>query len=187
MANRVCPVWMGYFLSCPLRKIFQNPKKILSPYVKEGMTVLDFGSAMGFFSLPLCEMVGLQGRVICVDIQQKMIESLRKRASKAGLLERIETRICTSNSFDLDDLEDKIDFVLASAVIHEVPEPAILFSKIYKIMKSTGKFLVIEPSGHVSGKNFDNTILNARKSGFIVVDRPIVRKSHAALLEKAGS
>jgi ubiquinone/menaquinone biosynthesis C-methylase UbiE len=187
MANRVCPVWVGYFLSCPLRKFFQNPKKILSPYVKEGMKVLDFGCAMGFFSLPLCQMVGPHGKVICVDIQQKMIESLRKRASKADLLERIETRICTSESFNLDDLEEEIDFVLASAVIHEVPEPDILFSKIYKVMKATGKFLVIEPSGHVSGKDFHKTILNAQNSGFILVDRPKIRKRHVALLEKAES
>ena len=186
MAERVCPFWKGYLLTCPLRKLFQNPKKILSPYVKEGMKVLDFGCAMGFFSLPLCEMVGLHGKVICVDIQQKMIESLRKRATKAGLLERIETRVCTSNSFNLDDLDEEIDFVLASAVIHEVPEPVLLFSKIYKIMKVTGKFLMIEPKKRVSGEEFDKTILIAQKNGFTVVDRPQISKSHVALLEQAG-
>lgn len=37
MAEQVCPVWIGYFLLSPLRKLFQNPNKILSPYVKDGM------------------------------------------------------------------------------------------------------------------------------------------------------
>ncbi|MBW1867352.1 MAG: methyltransferase type 11, partial [Deltaproteobacteria bacterium] len=41
MAEHVCPVWVGYLLASPLRKIFQNPDKILSDYVKEGMKVLD--------------------------------------------------------------------------------------------------------------------------------------------------
>ena len=49
MAEHVCPVWVGYLLASPVRKLFDNPEKVLAPYVKEGMTVLDVGSAMGFF------------------------------------------------------------------------------------------------------------------------------------------
>jgi len=51
MAEHRCPVWVGYFLASGLRKLLQNPVKILSPYVKRNMTVLDIGCAMGFFSL----------------------------------------------------------------------------------------------------------------------------------------
>jgi len=40
----VCPVWVGYLLASPLRKLLQNPDKILAPYVKPGMTVLDVGA-----------------------------------------------------------------------------------------------------------------------------------------------
>jgi 2-polyprenyl-3-methyl-5-hydroxy-6-metoxy-1,4-benzoquinol methylase len=76
MAKHVCPVWVGYLLSSPIRKLFQDPDKILGPYIKEGMTVLDFGCAMGFFSLPAARMVGSNGKVICIDIQKGMIEKL---------------------------------------------------------------------------------------------------------------
>lgn len=48
MAEHRCPAWAGYFLASRLRILLQNPYKILAPYVKPGMTVLDFGSAMGF-------------------------------------------------------------------------------------------------------------------------------------------
>jgi len=58
MAEKVCPVWVGYLLASPIRKLFQNPPKILSPYVENGMKVLDIGCVMGFFSLPLARMVG---------------------------------------------------------------------------------------------------------------------------------
>ena len=113
----------------------QNPKKILSPYVEEGMKVLDIGCAMGFFSLPLAEMVSPNGKVICVDIQAKMIESLGKRARKAGLSERIETHLCRGNSLGLDDLQGQIDFALASAVVHEVPNAADFFAEIHGTLK----------------------------------------------------
>ena len=65
--EHVCPVWVGYLLASPVRKLIQNPKKLLSPYVEEGMTVLDAGCAMGFFSLPMARMVGPNGKVICGD------------------------------------------------------------------------------------------------------------------------
>ncbi len=85
MSESVCPVWVGYFLASPVRKLFQNPEKMLAPYVKEGMRVLDIGCAMGFFSLPLAQMIGLNGKVICVDVQEKMIKSLEKRDTESRI------------------------------------------------------------------------------------------------------
>lgn len=84
MAHRVCPWWLGYWLACPLRQYRQDPSKILAPYVREGMTVLEPGPGMGFFTLELARLVGATGRVVAVDIQRKMID-LKRRAAKAGL------------------------------------------------------------------------------------------------------
>src|SRR5437868_8621484 len=109
MSERVCPVWVGYLLASPLRKFAPNPDKILSPYVKEGMTVLDIGSAMGFFSIPMAQMVGPEGKVICVDMQEKMLERLQKRAHKAGVADRIETRLCGQDTLRLQDVKGTAD------------------------------------------------------------------------------
>ena len=80
MPEKVCPVWIGHLLASPLRRLVQNPKKILEPYVRNGITVLDFGCAMGFFSLPLVHMVGSNGKVI--------IAKLRIGRSQVVLLEK---------------------------------------------------------------------------------------------------
>ena len=45
MAHRVCPWWLGYLLGAPLRRLMQDPRKVLAPYVREGMTVLEPGRA----------------------------------------------------------------------------------------------------------------------------------------------
>ena len=187
MAERVCPVWVGYLLASPVRKLFQNPEKILSPYVREGMKVLDIGCAMGFFSLPLAELVGSNGKVICVDVQQKMISSLEKRARKAGLSDRIETRVCDHDSLGLDDLKQEMDFALASAVIHEAPDSHRFFSEIYETIKPNGRFLVVEPKGHISEKDFRITLSVAEQSDFTVIESPQIARSRAVLLERSIS
>ena len=87
MAHRVCPWWIGYLLVSPIRKwLGQDPVEILSPYVREGMTVLEPGPGMGFFTIPLARLVGSSGRVIAVDMQPRMIQGLMRRAAKAKLL-----------------------------------------------------------------------------------------------------
>ena len=185
--HHVCPVWIGYLLSSPMRKLFQNPEKILSLYIKEDMKVLDVGCAMGFFSLPLAQMVGKGGKVICVDVQEKMIQSLKKRARKAGLFDRIETRICKGDSFSLEDVKEEVDFVLASAVVHEVPDVFNFFSEIYKAMKLSGRLLVLEPKMHVSETDFETTISIAQNNGFMIIGAPEIRSSRAILLQKASN
>jgi ubiquinone/menaquinone biosynthesis C-methylase UbiE len=184
MAEKVCPAWVGYLLSCPLRKLWENPRKILEPYIGRGMITLDVGCAMGFFSLPIARMVGRDGLVICVDMQEKMIRSLEKRARKAGLSGIVETLVCTQDSTGLDDYEGKIDFALASAVVHEVPDSSGFFSDIFATLKSDGKFLVIEPKGHVSEEDFNITVETAEKTGFSILDNPRISRSRSVLLGK---
>jgi ubiquinone/menaquinone biosynthesis C-methylase UbiE len=184
MAEHICPVWVGYLLASPLRKLFQNPRKILGPYVNKGMKVVDIGCAMGFFSLPLAEMVGPKGKVICVDIQERMIRSLEKRARKAGLSGRIKTLVCHDDSLGLDGIKEEIDFALACAVVHEVPDSTGFFSEIYKVLKPTGRLLVAEPNGRVSEEDFEKTVSIAEQNGFTVTDTPQINRSRAVLLQK---
>ena len=184
VAKHVCPVWVGYLLASPLRKLLQNPQKIFSPYVEEGMKVMDIGCAMGFFSLPLAQIVGSNGKVVCVDVQSKMIAALEKRAKKAGLSNKIETRLCHHNSLSMDDLKEEIDFAFAFAVVHEVPDASRFFYEIYATLKPTGRLLIAEPKGHVSNKDFEITISAAEQNGFKVIDRPQIARSRVVLLEK---
>ena len=162
----VCPVWIGHFLANPLRRRFQNPERILAPYISEGMTVLDVGCAMGFFSLPIAGAVGETGRVVCVDVQERMLELLKQRAEKEGIGNRIVRRKCNEKSLGIDDLEDQIDFALAFAMVHEVPEKKGFFEAIYRALKPGAVLMVSEPLFHVSGKAFAETVTLAEKAGF---------------------
>jgi len=162
----VCPPWLGYFLLSPLRKIVEHPEKMLGPLVREGMTVLEPGSGMGYFTLPLARMVGPTGRVVAVDIQPKMIAALTRRARKAGLAERIVARQSSPKGFGLGDLSGTVDVAVAIHVVHEIPGRLDFFSEMWAALKPAGKLLVVEPKGHVSRQAFAQTVEEATEAGF---------------------
>jgi SAM-dependent methyltransferase len=185
MAHRVCPWWLGYFLLNPLRRIGQDPRQILAPYVHEGMTVFEPGPGMGFFTLDLLRMVGNRGRVIAVDVQPKMLAKLKRRAAKAGLFDRLDARVASADSMGITDLQGSVDFTLAFAVVHEFPDSARFFAEAAEASKPGAELLFAEPKGHVKAADFESELRAADQAGFRVVDRPIIRRSQAAVLRKA--
>ena len=184
MAERVCPWWLGYLLASPVRRLFEKPEEVLAPHVKGGMTAMDVGCAMGYFSLPMAELVGPSGRVLCVDLQERMIRSLLKRASRAGLSDRIETRVCSASDLGVQDLEGKVDFALTFAVVHEVPDAAGLLGQIHDVLVPGGRLLIAEPRGHVPEEAFAGTVAAAEKAGLAVIDRPDIKRSRTVLMER---
>jgi SAM-dependent methyltransferase len=185
MAHRICPWWIGYFLASPLRKLRQDSHSILAPYVREGMVVLEPGPGMGFFTLELARLAGPGGRVIALDVQPRMLSALRRRARRAGLLERIETRQVSGETLGVGDLAGRADFALAFAMVHEVPDPSRFFADLAAALKPGAKVLLAEPSGHVSASQFDDTLATAARAGLVAERRPAIPSSHAAVLVKS--
>lgn len=188
MAQRVCPWWLGYFLASPIRRWIEirDPDAFLSTYVKPGMRVLEPGPGMGFFTIPLARLVGPAGRVFAVDIQPKMLQVLRNRAAKAGLQDRVETRLAPSNSLGVEELRGTVDFALLYAMVHEVPEPEALFREVAGALKAGGKLLFAEPAGHVDASHFAEEVEFARRAGFEEASHPEVAKNRAVLFSKRG-
>jgi len=184
MSKRVCPWWLGYFLASPVRRLLCDPGEIVGPYVHEGMTVLEPGPGMGFFTLELARRVGPSGRVIAVDIQPRMIEGLKRRMAKAGLLERVDARLASPDCMGLSDLAGAVDFTLAFAVVHEMPAAELFFAETARASKAGASLLLVEPGGHVRAPEFEAELQAAAQAGFVVASRPSVRRSHAALLKK---
>jgi ubiquinone/menaquinone biosynthesis C-methylase UbiE len=168
----------------PLRKLVEDPDQALGPFIREGMTVLEPGCGMGFFTLPLAGMVGSRGRVVAVDLQEKMLSVLRHRAKKAGLLDRIELRLAESSALGLKDLVSKVDFVAAIHMVHEVPDQTAFFSEVRETLKPEGKLLIIEPRGHVSQAQFEQTVNASERAGFRVEASSRRLRGRSALLDR---
>lgn len=184
MENHVCPVWIGYLLANPLRKIWQDPYKILPQYIKPNMNVLDIGCAMGFFTIPLAYLVGEKGKVICVDIQQKMLDKVEKKAIKKNVSDRVVLRLATNKSLNITSQKDQIDFAFAMAVVHEVSNKILFFKEVFEACRPKAKFMVAEPVGHVTKKEMAETVKLALEAGFTEHEKLSIRRTHAVLLKK---
>jgi ubiquinone/menaquinone biosynthesis C-methylase UbiE len=179
--NHVCPVERAGSLDLSIRRWFQNPQKILAPYITKGMKVLDFGCGPGFFTIDLAKMVGESGQVIAADLQEGMIDRLRKKIQGTDLQDRIILHKCDANRIGWSKT---VDFVLAFYILHEVPNQESFFNEIEKILKSKGEVLLVEPPFHVSKSAFEATIRKAQNAGFRLGERPKVLLSKTALLKK---
>ncbi len=179
--DAICPWWLAYTFDNPLRRILHKPDQMLGSYVREGMTVADIGCGMGYFSIAMAEMVGERGSVIAADIQQEMLDILRKRAEKRGVAERI--RLVKAQKDDIG-INVPVDFVLTFWMVHETGNIRRFLDQIGSILKKEGKLFIAEPRLHVSRAKFQETMQHAREAGFTVNEAPNVRISRSALLVK---
>lgn len=113
-----------------------------------------------------------------------MLEGLKRRLSKACFLERVNIRLVQPDSMGLAELAGSVDFRLAFALVHEMPSESSFFTELSRALKPGGSTLFAEPAGHVKAGSFQLRIPQCSQAGFILADRPSVRRSHAVLLKK---
>lgn len=145
------------------------------------MTVLDFGCGPGYFTIPMAEMVGVNGIVIATDLQDGMLQKLKEKIDGTTIADRITLHKCEAHQIGISE---NVDFILAFYVIHEVPEKEKLFAEFFTILKPGGKLFIVEPPFHVSKKALVETINKAETAGFTEVERPRIPFNKAVVLKK---
>ena len=179
MKTHICPWWLAFTFDNPLRKRIHPTDKILSPYLAAGMTAVDIGCGMGYFSIGMARLTGPNGRVISVDLQPEMLAGIVKRAQREGVSDIIQTRRCEPDDLGIDE---KIDFALAFWMAHETNNISKFFYQIKKVLGPEACLLITEPKFHVRRKNFEAELRTAHQAGFKVKERPTIAFSWAALL-----
>ena len=182
--NHVCGHQHSFALDNFLRKLVQSPHRILRPHLKNGDTAIDLGCGPGFFTLPMAELVGSSGTVIGVDLQQEMLARVKAKLAKVkdrSCLADVLLHQCSQVDLGLDD-SIRADFVLAYYMVHETPDQNSFFQQVKKIVKSTGRILIVEPPFHVSRKQFRKTLKCAEHADLAVIERPKRKGGLSALL-----
>jgi len=178
----VCPWWLIYSFDNPLRRLVQKPERILHELVRPGSRCLDVGCGFGYFTIPLAKLAGPSGSVTAVDLQEKMLAGLRRRAERDQLLSRIRVHRADTSGLHVDGV---FDFALAFWMLHEVPDQEAMLAEICGALKPGGKLLLAEPKVHVNAFSFHRTVACAETVGFKRDREPRISFSRSLVMVKA--
>ena len=107
--------------------------------LKKGEIVLDLGSGAGFDAFLALEKVGKSGKVIGVDITEKMVKKAKENAKKYGY-DNVEFKLGDIEDLPLED--NSIDVVISNCVINLAPNKDKVFSEAYRVLKKGGRMYV---------------------------------------------
>jgi ubiquinone/menaquinone biosynthesis C-methylase UbiE len=148
------PTYMGRTIAAPMswqgadwldradRNSVQRPEHVLDVLgVHEGQTVADVGCGSGYFTVHLARRVGPRGRVIATDLQQEMLDLLKKKLDTAKI-GNVTSRLTTPKDAKLEAGE--LDLVLLVDVYHEVASPPTTLAQIRRALAKDGRLALVE-------------------------------------------
>jgi arsenite methyltransferase len=107
--------------------------------IKEGMVVLDLGSGAGFDCFLAAKKVGASGKVIGVDMTEKMIKKATENAKKYRF-SNVEFRLGDIEELPVRDVS--VDVIISNCVINLAPDKSKVFNEAFRVLKKGGKMLV---------------------------------------------
>lgn len=148
--------------------------------IKEGIVVLDLGSGAGLDCFLASKKVGKTGKVIGVDMTEKMVRRARQNSKKYGY-GNVEFRPGDIEELPVDD--NSVDVVISNCVINLAPDKPRVFSEAYRVLKKGGKLLV---SDIVLLKELSERDRKDEKLIAGCVGGAVLRQDYLKMIEAAG-
>lgn len=137
------PHQMARVLDHPLRMSYRDPASTLGEFgIAAGATVLDLGCGSGTFTQEMARLVGAEGTVHAVDIQQPLLENAQARLTAAGVADRV--RFHCSGAYDLPLADQSVDLVVLVAVLGEIPDKMRALREVQRVLKPGGTLAISE-------------------------------------------
>lgn len=120
----------------PLLPIFRDPYKLLNAAgLKPGQKVLEVGCGPGFFTIPAAKIVGEEGLIYAIDVNQFAIRRVENKIAKEGL-RNVKPSLTNASNTGLPDSSIDLAFLFGLRYIAGGLEDVI--SEIYRILKPGG-------------------------------------------------
>lgn len=118
------------------RKFIQKPETVADRMkLESGMTVLEIGPGKGSYTKALAKKILPDGKVYAIDIQESVINRLRKTIEKEGIT-NIIPKIDDAYSLSFED--ESVDRVLLIACLPEIPKPIRALKEFKRVLKPNG-------------------------------------------------
>ena len=134
----------------PDRDRWQPPEAIMDALnIFEGAAVADLGAGGGWFTIHLARRVAPRGVVYAVDVQQPMLEAIRRRAQREDVSNIVRTVLGTTTD---PMLPNGIDAAIIVDAYHEIAcaakqiceEPVTLLKNVARSLKPQGRLGVVD-------------------------------------------
>lgn len=140
---RPMPHQFAKVLDHPLRMKYRDPVETLGPFgFAPGLAVLDLGCGTGTFTVEMARMVGEQGVVHAVDLQQPLIEQTRQRLAAADLAARV--RLHCSGAYQLPLADDSVDLAVMIATLPQIPNKLLALAELSRVLKPGARLAISE-------------------------------------------
>ena len=157
------------------RRTWQNPEVVLADAgIKAGDIFIDLACGFGFFALPAARMVGSQGIVCGLDIDEEALKELREKALRGGLR---NLRLTQAAAEDVVLCEECADVVFIGIALHDFNDPLKVLQNARRTLKKDGRLVNLDwkkertPFGPPVGIRFsqEEAVSVVEKAGFSVV------------------
>lgn len=179
-------------LEAPDRAAWQKPEQIMDALnIADGSRVADVGAGSGWFTIYLAQRVQQKGLVYAEDVQQQMLEAIRRRVQREGL-RNVEVRLGTNTSPNLPAAA--LDAVLAVDTYPEVDvdDRVTFLRNLAASLKPAGRLGIVNykpgrggpgpDEGRVDSKSVEN---DAHTAGLRVVAREDLPYQYLLVLSRA--
>jgi len=129
----------------PDREATEQPEKVLDALdIREGSTVADVGAGVGYFTWRLAKRVGPRGKVIAVEVQQRMLDLMAEDLQRRGIT---NVEMVLGGVRDPRLPEGSVDLALLVDVYHEFSEPEAMMTGVRRSLKPDGRLVLVEYRG----------------------------------------
>ena len=137
------PGFLTQLIDNPIRRKFiQKPILIAKRMeLKPGMIVVEIGPGKGSYTKKVAEQILPEGKVYAIDIQESVIERLKRRVEKEGI-SNIVPQIDDAYNFSFET--ESVDRIFAIACLPEIPEPIRALRECCRILKRDGLLSICE-------------------------------------------
>ncbi len=163
------PAFATRLIDNPWRRFIQKPKVIAERmHLEAGMIVVEIGPGKGSYTKAVAKKVIPNGKVYALDIQESVIESLKKRIEKEEISNIIPI-VGDAYNFPFED--KSIDRVFANTCLPEIPDPIRVLRDCNRILKPDGLVSLCEILPDPDYPRRKTEIRWAEESGFEIKEK----------------
>lgn len=156
----------------------------------EGISIADFGSGSGIFTIELAKMLNQNGRILAIDILERPLTFLLENARRQNVAHLITTKMCDLENKTIGNgFQNSFDIVTIINVLFQIKNKENVLKEAKRILKQNGFLVIADWESYkmpLNDKLFpvkkDDLIKNISDMGFVLKENIKLSNTHFGLI-----